>query len=97
MAPLSCIRPALVFVFLACPAVAFADCQCTCVNGDVRAICSSSIDLEPICPPRVCPIVPPSVQPVNPPRVPPVGTSRCYQRQIWDEQRHRYVWRQVCS
>lgn len=90
------IRLALVLLF-ACPAVAFADCRCACVNGETRALCSSSTDVAPACAPRVCPVVPASVQPVNPARVPPVGTSRCYQRQVYDELQRRYVWRQVCS
>jgi hypothetical protein len=76
---------------------AYADCQCACVNGEVRALCSSSMDFVPLCPLRACPLPPASHEPVNPPRLPPLGTKRCYQRQVWDEQRLRYVWRQVCS
>ena len=28
--------------------VAHADCVCRCVNGEVRALCTSSLDLEPM-------------------------------------------------
>ncbi len=73
-----------------------AACQCVCMNGEVRAVCSSTLDIEPICPPRVCPITPPSVEPIQQPRVPPVGTSNCVQRQIYNEYTHRYEWREVC-
>jgi hypothetical protein len=73
-----------------------ADCQCVCMNGEVRAICSSTLDIEPICPPRVCPITPPSVEPIQPPRVPPIGTSKCVQKQIYNEYTGQYEWREVC-
>jgi hypothetical protein len=73
-----------------------ASCQCVCINGEVRAVCSSTLDMEPICPPRVCPITPPSVEPIQRPRVPPIGTSKCVQKQIYNENTHRYEWREVC-
>ncbi|HFD33437.1 MAG TPA: hypothetical protein ENJ28_12115 [Gammaproteobacteria bacterium] len=73
-----------------------ASCRCVCMNGEVRAICSSTLDIEPICPPRTCPITPPSVEPIQRPRVPPVGTSRCVQKQIYNEYTHRYEWKEVC-
>jgi hypothetical protein len=74
-----------------------AACVCRCVNGEVRPICSSSIDLEPICAPRVCPIVPPSVEPINRPRVPPVGTQNCRMVQVLNPRTAQYEWRQVCQ
>lgn len=48
-----------------------ADCRCVCMNGNVQAVCSSTLDVEPVCSPRVCPITPPSVEPIQRPRVPP--------------------------
>lgn len=73
-----------------------AACQCVCMNGEMQAVCSSTLDIEPICPPRICPITPPSVEPIQRPRVPPVGTSNCVQRQIYNEYTRRYEWREVC-
>lgn len=73
-----------------------ADCQCVCIDGEVRAVCSSTIDIESICPPRNCPIVPPSVEPIQQPTVPPVGTSNCIQQQIYNEYTGQYEWRDVC-
>jgi len=73
---------------------AAAACQCVCMNGSVEAVCSSSIDIEPICPPRICPIVPPSVRPIDPPRVPPVGTNRCRSEQVWNGE--EYEWVEIC-
>jgi hypothetical protein len=73
-----------------------ADCRCVCMNGEVQAVCSSTLDIEPICSPRVCPITPPSVEPIQRPRVPPIGTSNCVQRQVYNEYSRRYEWKEVC-
>ena len=73
-----------------------AACVCRCVNGNMQALCSSSIDLPPICPPTVCPITPPSVAPIQQPRVPPIGTTQCRQAQVVNPQTGRYEWREVC-
>lgn len=72
-----------------------ADCRCVCINGEVQAICSSSLDITPICPPKICPITPPSVTPIQPPRVPPIGTSNCVQKQVYNEYTRRYEWKEV--
>jgi len=73
-----------------------AECSCVCVQGEVRALCTSSLDIEPICPPRVCPITPPSIEPIQRPSVPPIGTSRCVQKQVYNEYTGKYEWREVC-
>lgn len=73
-----------------------ADCICECVNGAMQPVCSSSIDVPPICPPRVCPIAPPSIPPIDPPVVPPVGTSDCRSRRVCDEWGH-CTWRMMCE
>ncbi len=76
---------------------AVAACRCMCIDGEVRPICSSSIDLPPICAPRICPIKPPSVEPINPPRVPPIGTKKCTMKQVYNEYTQRYEWKQLCE
>ena len=73
-----------------------AACVCRCVNGEVRALCSSSIDVPPICSPQVCPIAPPSVAPIQTPRVPLVGTTVCRQVQVQNPRTGQYEWREVC-
>lgn len=73
-----------------------AACVCRCVNGEMRPICSSSIDLPPICPPTVCPITPPSVAPIQAPQVPPIGTTACRQAQVYNPSTGQYEWREVC-
>jgi len=74
-----------------------SSCHCACVNGEVKALCSSSIDLPPVCGPSFCPIVPPSIKPVEPLRVPPVGTSNCRLKQVYNEHTKKYEWKSVCQ
>lgn len=88
------VRSALLFTATFAAGPASATCQCVCMNGNVEAVCSSSIDIQPICPPRVCPIVPPAVRPIDPPRVPPVGTSNCRSEQVWNGE--KYEWIEIC-
>ena len=83
-------------IVLAFPLTVEAACVCRCVTGEMRALCQSSIDIEPICPPTVCPIVPPSITPIQTPRVPPVGTTQCRQVQVFNGFTNRYEWREVC-
>ena len=35
---------------------AFSDCYCTCMDGKNQPICDSTIEIRPICSPKVCPI-----------------------------------------
>jgi len=83
------------FVF-ALATYADASCQCVCMDGQVRAVCSSTLDIEPICSPRICPMTTPSIEPIQRPRVPPLGTSKCVQKQIYNEDTRRYEWKEVC-
>lgn len=75
---------------------ASAACRCACVNGEVVPLCSSSLDIPPICPPRICPIVPPAIEPIQPPRIPPLGTDQCRMAQVLNPRTGRYEWREVC-
>ena len=58
-----------------------AACVCRCINGEMKPICQSSLDLPPICPPTICPLTPPSITPLQPPTLPPLGTRNCTQQQ----------------
>lgn len=72
-----------------------ASCTCQCVNGEMRPLCSSAMDLPPICPLVICPMAPLSLEPISPLTLPPIGTSHCRQAQVCD----RYGncrWQQVC-
>ena len=78
------------------PGVVIADCRCVCMSGEVQAVCSSSLDITPICSPRICPITPPSIEPIQQPRIPSLGASNCVQRQVYNEYTHMYEWKGIC-
>ena len=84
-------------VLLLLSTYSFGNCVCRCVNGEMIPICSSSIDIPPICPPTICPIVPPSVQPINPLVIPPIGTSNCQNKQVLNQRTGQYEWRLICQ
>jgi len=71
-------------------------CECKCVNGTVRAICSSSIAIAPICSPNVCPIIQPSLKPIATPQVAPVGTNQCSLQQVYNSTVNKYEWKNLC-
>ena len=87
---------ALVGFILIGPRDVGAACRCACVNGEVVPLCSNSLDLPPICPPRICPIVPPAITPIQPLRIPPIGTSECRPKQVLNPWTNRYEWKEIC-
>jgi hypothetical protein len=74
-----------------------ASCVCRCVDGQMQPLCSSSIDLPPICPMTNCALPPPSIAPIQPAQLPPLGTSQCSQRQVLNPATRRYEWRSICN
>jgi hypothetical protein len=84
---------AYAIIGLASPAQ--AGCTCLCANGQMQPLCSSALDLPPICAPTICPIASPSIPPISPPSIPPIGTSQCRQARICD-QFGNCSWQQVC-
>lgn len=74
-----------------------ASCECACVDGIMRPVCTQSTDVEPICHPRVCAVVPPSIAPIQVDPVPPPNSEECEQHQVYDELSEEYVWRTLCE
>lgn len=89
-----CLSMVLLMVMMS--SVAWAECSCVCMNGESQPLCSSSLDIAPICPPVICPIENLSVAPIEPPTVPPVGTQECKMEQVYSEHTQQYEWMQVC-
>ena len=75
----------------------YAGCVCKCVNRQVRAICSSSIDFKPICSPQICPIDTPSIKPVDSIIVPPIGTKNCTNKRVLNNYTGQYEWKVLCE
>ena len=72
-----------------------ADCICECVNGQMQPLCSSSIDLPPICPPTICPLDTPSIAPLPSLRLPPLGATSCRPARVCDPFGN-CRWQEVC-
>lgn len=89
-------RSFVVAAWLLGVSAAYAGCQCVCIGGENQPICSSAMELPPLCPPRVCPIEPARVEPIQRPVLPPLGTSDCRQRQVLNPYTGQYEWRTVC-
>jgi hypothetical protein len=73
-----------------------ADCVCRCMNGTMRALCQSTMEVPPVCGAAICPVVPPSVPPVESATLPPLGTSRCRNVQVLAPESGNYEWKRVC-
>ena len=87
----------LTAALIAFASTASAERACRCVNGKMRALCTSSIDLRPICPAKLCPRAPARLKPLPSLAIPPIGTTRCRQKQVLSPYTGRYEWRNICS
>jgi len=83
--------------FLLLVSNAQAECECRCVNGQVRPLCTNSLELPPICSSQICQIVPPSIPPIQPAQIPPLGTSHCEMKQVFNPHTGQYEWQRICQ
>jgi hypothetical protein len=92
-------RFAVAIELLVVAACAHANCVCRCVEGEVRQLCSSPMDLQTLCPPMLCPAAQPQplapLQPLQP--IPPLGTTSCRRVQVLNPLTQRYELRTVCQ
>jgi hypothetical protein len=86
---------AILAATIAATAPASAGCSCQCVNGQMQALCTSSMDIRPMCM-GMCGMAPPSIAPIAPMRMAPLGTSSCSMQQVQNRFSGRYEWQQVC-
>lgn len=75
---------------------ASARCECMCINGQVRPVCTAATDLAPVCGPQLCSTPPPSIRPIDAPALPPLGTTGCRSEQVYSQITRRYEWQRVC-
>ena len=71
-----------------------AHCVCRCVNGQMMALCTSTMDIAPMCP-GICQPTPLGIEPPSY-GLPPLGTTSCRQVQVYDPSVGRYNWKRVC-
>ncbi|MBV8393710.1 MAG: hypothetical protein JOY81_11065 [Alphaproteobacteria bacterium] len=74
---------------------AFADCSCRCVNGQSQPVCSSTLDIRPICSQQNCPVTP-SMEPVQPLDHSVGGTAMCDSIEVFNRRTGRWETRPVC-
>ncbi len=78
---------------------ASAACKCSCVNGQIEAVCSVPSDLPPVCAPRACSAKPLHASLVAADKT-PTGTPaarQCHETQVLNPQTGAYVSKQVCQ
>ena len=75
---------------------ASADCRCSCVNGQIEAVCSLPSDLPPVCAPRACTVKRPSNTLVNQSSIAANTTKQCQETQVLNPQTGAYISKQVC-
>lgn len=73
-----------------------AACKCSCINGQLRNLCTSKLDIQTPCN-GFCPIVTPSIAPLEPIMVPPIGTRSCHNMQVYNQYTRTYQWQIICQ
>ena len=66
------------------------------LNGQNIPICSNTMELAPICPPKICPLRSPSIKPTENLIIPPIGTQNCSKEQVFNSFTARYEWKNLC-
>ncbi len=87
---------ALLLAFMV-PAImmpAFASCDCRCIDGESQPVCTSSLEVPPICSRQDCPVSP-SMTPIGPVN-PSVGSGQCHTVQVYNRRTGRYDTRPLC-
>jgi hypothetical protein len=79
------------------PNVASAECRCSCVNGEIEAVCTSASELPPVCAPRACNARPVRASLIAQKRQ--IGTipkSECRETEVLNPRTGSYVVKQIC-
>ena len=91
------IRAILTAALMTVAGVAAADCVCQCVNGELAAICTGTIAVEPACAPRSCPAPASNLSmPQNLQVSARGGGSDCAPVQVMDPISGKYEWKVLC-
>ena len=88
---------AVILLTVAFVGTALADCVCQCVNGEVAAICTGNIAVQPQCAPRSCPAPSASLSMARNLQVSSQGGgSDCAPQQVMDPVSGKYEWKVLC-
>ena len=76
----------------------YSKCVCKCINGEVQPICSSTMDLAPMCNNQMCPVTSMSIQPETPITTQiPMGATSCQNEQVYNSYTGQYEWKMICQ
>ena len=79
-------------------AVAHADCECTCIDGEYQAVCDEASEVKPECPTEICAIAPPVADDkAEEPYLPPPRRRSCRPEVAWDPVLREYRRMVVCD
>jgi hypothetical protein len=79
------------------PNGASAECRCSCVNGEIEAVCISASELPPVCAPRACTAKPVRASLIADKRtVGTVAKQECRETEILNPRTGSYVVKRVC-
>ena len=78
---------------------ASAACKCSCVDGQIEAVCSLPTELPPVCAPRACSAKPLRASLIAADKTPaPTPAARQgHETQVLNPQTGAYVSKQVCQ
>lgn len=77
---------------------ASAACKCSCVDGQIEAVCQLQTDLPPVCAPRTCTVKPLHAALIADKTAPGRPAVRqCHETQVLNPQTGAYVSKQVCQ
>lgn len=78
---------------------ASAACKCSCVEGQIEAVCSLPSELPPVCAPRACTAKPLHAALIAADKTPAgtPATRQCHETQVLNPQTGAYVSKQVCQ
>ncbi|HEX5122787.1 MAG TPA: hypothetical protein VFV97_06030 [Rhodanobacteraceae bacterium] len=78
---------------------ATAACKCSCVNGQIEAVCQLQTDLPPVCAPHSCTAKPLHAALISADKT-PAGTPaprQCRETLVLNPQTGAYISKQVCQ
>jgi hypothetical protein len=73
-----------------------ADCKCSCVNGQIEAVCRLPSELPPVCAPKACTVKAPKPMLVNQTNVATNRSKECRETLKFNEATGAYIAQQVC-
>ena len=79
------------------PTVASAACKCSCVDGQIEPVCSTTSELPPACSARACTVKPTRASLVSLDKPDLSSKGQCHESLVLNPQTGAYVPKKVCQ